>query len=351
VAGLAIVAGGFFLVKNFISAKSGTTAPVVVTPPSDQALSANEVFKRCMPSICMLTIKYKAKAVLNKKFDLTDVDGEPLLITNDDQDNLTFYDKENKPSKTAVGMTKIGGTKFGVYLKIKGHTLTGQFYTVEGVPVTKGGKPLIVDTGFELDSYGATATGSGFFVRPDVVATNFHVVSEGTVGSAAFSSGVAQITDKPAKYEIIEKPIYVDAVHDLALIYVPGTDAKPLALHPDVADLKVGDPVYALGSPKGFNGSISEGVISSDRLRADPEKPEGERYLIQTSAKIDHGNSGGPLVNDRGEVIGVDVMMVGKAIFLSIAEKEVDELLNRPEVIAKIAELQKNSQSDLTGGK
>jgi S1-C subfamily serine protease len=367
VAGLALVAGGFFLVKNMMG-KSGTPTVVAVTdstkdatkdatakdgstktavPASDSNLSANEVFKKCMPSVVMITVHYGGTCLLNDAINLSGLDGEPIVITADENDKLTFYDDDDKPTKSILGLATIDGKKFGARVTINGTKGSVELLNLDGTPVLIGGHPAVVTKGFELVKNKDGARGSGFFVRPDIVATNRHVVSNQTLGAHAFGSGVAEVTDKPAKYEVIDKPIYVDAYHDLALLYVPGTDAKPLTLHTDVSDLKVGDPVYALGSPKGFSGSISEGVISSDRLREDERRPHGERFHIQHTAKIDHGNSGGPLVNARGEVLGVDTLGIGTAVFLSVSAKKIEEILEKPEVIKKIAELQKNSGSDL----
>ena len=132
----------------------------------------------------------------------------------------------------------------------------------------------------------------------------------------------------------MDKPIAVDLDHDLALLYVPGAEAKPLTLLSDYSRLKVGEKVYALGSPKGLQGSISEGIISSDELRArDKNSP---KTFLQHTAKIDHGNSGGPLVDSQGRVVGVNTAYAGNgAINLAVVSHFIDDLLDRPSVRAR----------------
>lgn len=203
-----------------------------------------------------------------------------------------------------------------------------------------------------FEKYGTISTGSGFFVRPDVVVTNYHVVSDTDLGTEGYVGGTAQITDNPAKYALTKKPIAFDKDHDLALVFVPGTNAKTLPMRTDVGTLTVGEPVYALGSPKGVTGSMSEGLISSDKLRGkDPSNPDLPKLYLQHSAKIDHGNSGGPLVNNKGEVVGVNTAGVGNGtVNLAVVSKFIEDLLNQPSTQREIDKLQKANQTDLKGG-
>ena len=89
---------------------------------------------------------------------------------------------------------------------------------------------------------------------------------------------------------------------DLAVIRVsvPAAALHPLTLGSS-ASVKVGDSVYAIGSPFGLSGSLTEGIVSN----LNQSTPTGSS-LIQTDAAINPGNSGGPLVNSQGQVIGIN---------------------------------------------
>ena len=133
--------------------------------------------------------------------------------------------------------------------------------------------------------------GSGFFVKPNLIATNYHVI----VGAA---SGTAKLVGKHTTYEI-EGFTATDETNDLALLKVLAYGIKPLMLGSSDA-VKIGETVYVAGNPKGLEGTFSDGIISSRR-----DKYTKERF--QMTAPISPGSSGGPVLNTTGEVIGVSV--------------------------------------------
>jgi hypothetical protein len=136
---------------------------------------------------------------------------------------------------------------------------------------------------------GEKSFGSGFFVTPDVVVTNYHVI-EGA------SSGLARINGQQAKREVAGI-VAMDRERDLALLKLKSTVGKPLPIG-DSNTVSIGDEIYAAGNPMGLEGTFSQGIISSVR------KVEGEK-IIQITAPISHGSSGGPVLNNQGQVIGV----------------------------------------------
>ncbi len=101
--------------------------------------------------------------------------------------------------------------------------------------------------------------GSGFLIRGDVVVTNFHVIRNGTKGHV-------KVVGKDKLYEITGV-VGVDVVNDLALLKLRQAVGRPLALAPDDS-LSIGDTVYAIGSPKGLEGTFSQGIVSSLRREA-----------------------------------------------------------------------------------
>ena len=142
------------------------------------------------------------------------------------------------------------------------------------------------------DSTGKTlGFGSGFFVRENLVATNYHVIE----GAAR---GTAKLVGKYTTYTI-EGFTATDKINDLALLKVTVYGIKPLPLGMS-SDVKIGETVYVAGNPKGLEGTFSDGIISSRRDGYTQER-------LQMTAPISPGSSGGPVLNRKGEVIGVSV--------------------------------------------
>ena len=142
------------------------------------------------------------------------------------------------------------------------------------------------------DSNGKTlGFGSGFFVKPNLIATNYHVI-------AGAASGTAKLVGKYTTYKI-EGFTATDEANDLALLKVSAYGIKPLSLGNSNV-VKIGETVYVAGNPKGLEGTFSDGIISSRR-----DKYTKERF--QMTAPISPGSSGGPVLNSKGEVIGVSV--------------------------------------------
>ncbi|MBT3511984.1 MAG: trypsin-like serine protease [Candidatus Pacebacteria bacterium] len=147
--------------------------------------------------------------------------------------------------------------------------------------------------------------GTGFVVREDgLVVTNKHVVSD--------DKAEYLIVDKNSKeYSILE--IYHDPKHDLALIKIDKFSASAPLLLADSAHLRVGEEVIAIGTALGeFRHTVTTGVIaglgrSVQSIDAGSKKVEDLTGLIQTDAAVNPGNSGGPLLDRIGQVIGVNV--------------------------------------------
>lgn len=155
--------------------------------------------------------------------------------------------------------------------------------------------------------------GSGFFVADGVIATNLHVI-EGASSGSAKSIGQRRKTQ-------IAGVVAVDRVNDLALISVTGMDGPPIKLgNSDGA--AVGDPVFAIGNPEGLEGTLSEGIVSGIRS-------VGSAKLLQITAAISPGSSGGPVLNDTGEVIGVAVstLISGQSLNFAVPSSFLNALM------------------------
>jgi hypothetical protein len=140
------------------------------------------------------------------------------------------------------------------------------------------------------DKQGQTiAQGSGFVYKSGLVATNLHVFSRA-------SSAFVRVVGGSVNYKVIEV-VGIDIRHDLCVVRIEDKTIAPLVLD-NSSRSSIGDEVFAFGSPKGLEGTVSKGIVSS--LRSD-------FGLLQIDAAISPGSSGGPVVNDRAEVIGITV--------------------------------------------
>ena len=146
-------------------------------------------------------------------------------------------------------------------------------------------------------------SGSGFFVAEDVVVTNFHVIKETT-------EGYAKVYGQDKIYEILGV-VGTDEKNDLALLKIKGIKGKPLKLNTDDSTA-IGDEVFAVGNPKGLEGTFSQGIVSSIRKTV-------KLNLLQITASISSGSSGGAVLNDNGEVIGVAVGAIESGQSLNFA--------------------------------
>ncbi|MEV4713738.1 trypsin-like peptidase domain-containing protein [Micromonospora sp. NPDC049374] len=147
---------------------------------------------------------------------------------------------------------------------------------------------------------GGTSEGSGFIASADGhVITNDHVVAGGTgKASVIFNDGSS------ASATVVGQ----DAESDIAVIKVSRTGLRPVEFG-DSDALAVGDPVLAMGSPLSLANTVTAGIVSAlDRTMHAGEPGGPTRYYaaIQTDAAVNHGNSGGPLVDAAGRVIGVN---------------------------------------------
>ncbi|MEV0155256.1 trypsin-like peptidase domain-containing protein [Micromonospora sp. NPDC050686] len=151
-----------------------------------------------------------------------------------------------------------------------------------------------------VTSLGGTSEGSGFIVSPEGhVITNDHVVT-GSVGKASviFNDG----SSAPATV------VGQDPESDIAVIKVARSGLRPVEFG-DSDSLAVGDPVLAIGSPLSLANTVTAGIVSAlDRTMQAGEPGGPTRYYaaIQTDAAVNHGNSGGPLVDGAGRVVGVN---------------------------------------------
>lgn len=190
-----------------------------------------------------------------------------------------------------------------------------------------------------LDGLSPSGQGSGVVVSNDGhILTNHHVLNGGV-----------DITVYLADQRMVQAEIIgVDPTTDLALLKIDADDLMPIDWG-DSDGAEIGSPVWAIGSPFGLTGSVSFGILSGKHrvdLNANPQyrtsrERISSRYsdLMQSDVAVNPGNSGGPLVNGRGQLIGINTAIVGESyrgvsfsIPSSVAKTVFDQLIQHGRV-------------------
>ena len=167
--------------------------------------------------------------------------------------------------------------------------------TTEEIAQTALGSTVLVSI---IDTAGRSYFGSGFVISDGQIATNYHVIEGVASGTVKL---VGELTRHP-----IESVLAIDTAKDLAIIQAGGVTAPALSLG-DSDSVQVGQSIYVAGNPQGLTGTFSTGIVSAVR-------PEGNSLvsgkIIQITAPISPGSSGGPVLNNVGEVVGISVGQV-----------------------------------------
>jgi len=179
-------------------------------------------------------------------------------------------------------------------------------------------------------------SGSGFFVRDGEVVTNVHVLR------GAHRVEIRTLEGKGRTYAV-PGALAVDEEADLVLLRVSLPDERSRALQLSTTLPEEGEPVFVIGNPLRLEGSVSNGIVSAVR-----EVPDLGR-IIQTTAPVSHGNSGSPLFNMRGQVIGIVTVKVtnGQNINLALGAARV-AALERGQLISfdKVAAKNRSNQPE-----
>ena len=158
--------------------------------------------------------------------------------------------------------------------------------------------------------YTDAGVGSGFSVKENIIITNAHVVGYNKKVAVNLYDGTT----------IKGNVIKIDNEKDLALIKVDKT-ITPLSIN--LEDLSVGQEVYAIGAPKDMPYTMTKGIISA------LDRKIGQNIYIQIDASVNSGNSGGPLVDDNGNVIGIITLKASDAegIGFAINTKDINNFI------------------------
>jgi S1-C subfamily serine protease len=213
--------------------------------------------------------------------------------------------------------------------------LTSAARAQESLPaLVKRVKPAVVAIA-TYDSNGeALMTGSGFFLSPGQVVTNLHVIR----GAARAE---IKTLDGKGKVFPVNGALAVDEEGDLVLLGVemPPQPVRSSELASELPD--EGEPIFVIGNPLKLEGSVSDGIVSAVR-----EVPNSYR-IIQITAPISHGNSGSPVFNFRGEILGVVTVKVtnGQNINLAVAAARVGQL--RAGKLQRLSDLTQKNKGDV----
>ena len=189
--------------------------------------------------------------------------------------------------------------------------------------------PSVVSITCTLNSGSSTGTGV-------VLSQNGYIVTNAHVVAGAQAIQVLLTDGRTYSAHLVG----ADSLSDLAVLYIPANDLVS-AEFGDSAEIRVGDAVVAIGDPLGvaFRGTMTDGIVSA--INRDVETNGRTMTLIQTNAALNSGNSGGPLINCFGQVIGINTMKIGTfaddagveglgfAIPSSYVKEIVDQLINQ----------------------
>ena len=178
------------------------------------------------------------------------------------------------------------------------------------------------------------ATGSGIIVSKDgYIVTNNHVINSDASSTFTIAEATGITVNVYGDSESYEaKVIGTDVYTDLAVLKIEKKDLKPITIG-DSNSVKVGEFVMAVGNPLGMEYSVTSGIVSA--INREIESEGSTFTAIQTDAAINSGNSGGALVNSKGELIGINTMKfagtgiegIGFAIPISSATTIIDQLI------------------------
>ena len=209
---------------------------------------------------------------------------------------------------------------------------------------TAGVVTIFAYFGSPTSDVGQSAQGSGFVVSPEgVILTNSHVITNAGSGGPTTPAGRVYVEFSDHD-RVLATVVGWDVFDDVGVIRVD-PKAHPLAPVPlgDSSQVRVGEPVAAIGSPFGNENSLTVGVVSAiGRSISSLTSAYRLSDAIQTDAPINHGNSGGPLFDARGRVIGINAQIrtesngaadgVGFAVPIDSARRSMDELLQSGKV-------------------
>ena len=291
---------------------------------------------------CMLALVLLSGSVTVWWFFFAD-DGGDYYIDNDFgsywDGRFEYRDEEGYQDSSDRGRTTIPRAPHTDKVQLKYSETHGKALSIQDIYKKVNPSTVTVLTGLRD---GSAMVGTGVILTEDgYVLTNAHVIAGG--------SECYVVPDTGEQYDA--RLVGYDEEKDLAVIRMVDAEGLPAAKFGDSDALTVGDPVYAIGNPLGveLRGTLTDGIVSA--INRDVYVDGVTMTLIQTNAALNNGNSGGPLINQYGQVVGINTMKMGStdttsveglgfAIPISSAAYMVNDLIAygeiRPEVVLGI---------------
>ena len=276
-------------------------------PPKKKRRRGLWIFLACLAGAALLTAA--ALAVRN-------------YLLRETRDDFEWYYEEYDSAETAEGVTiPAFPTGQGAELTVRrehGEAMTAQ-------EIYRQVNPSVVTVMVQLDRDDRVSVGTGvIFTGDGYIITNYHVVEGGRDCVIALDTG----------YSYQAKYVAGDAKNDLAVLKVETEEPLPAAEFGDSDLLTVGDKVYAIGNPLGveLRGTLTDGIVSA--INRDVQVDGRTMTLIQTNAALNSGNSGGPLINEYGQVVGINVIKMSSSysnvegLGFAIPSATMDRLVN-----------------------
>ena len=250
--------------------------------------------------VCMLVLAVLSGAVTalwyNGVFDRYDSYGDDRFEHRDDPG---YYESDSHGETTIKRLPNTDQVKLRYN---EGH---GEALTIQEIYQKVNPSTVTVLTGMDD---GSAMVGTGvIFTADGYVLTNAHVIAGGSECYVVLDTG----EDYRARL------LGLDEEKDLAVIKIDAS-GLPAAEFGDSDALSVGDPVYAIGNPLGveLRGTLTDGIVSA--INRDVAVDGVTMTLIQTNAALNNGNSGGPLINVYGQVVGINTMKMGSSSTMSV---------------------------------
>ena len=222
---------------------------------------------------------------------------------------ISFTNEETQPQETQGQAAEPARSQFDMALQsapqIQGELPQGELTLQQ---IYQQNIPSVVSISCALP--GGRSSGTGVVLTRDgLLVTNAHVVEDAMEIQVLLSDG--------RQFEA--QAVGLDAISDLAVLRIDAEDLTP-AVFGNSDDAQVGDTVVAIGDPLGIElrGTMTDGIISA--INRDVEVGGRVMSLLQTNAALNSGNSGGPLINRFGQVIGINTMKVGDYVSASGVE-------------------------------
>jgi S1-C subfamily serine protease len=249
-------------------------------------------------------------------------------------EKTTVIREEAAPSSSAPAAFQQQGKRKSIN-EIYRASAPGVVHIETATKIQQQGDPFFGNPFGGTETQRALALGSGFVIdKAGHIVTNYHVVRGANSIQVSFSNNE----------RIKAKLVGVDPSTDIAVLKV---DVKSRALKSlplgNSDTVRVGDQVIAIGNPFGLDRSVTSGIVSAVQRRIEAPNRLSISHVIQTDAALNHGNSGGPLLNAQGQVIGVNAQIetggasqgnvgIGFAIPINTVKAVVAELIKQGKV-------------------